>query len=95
MIDSDDAASINDRDWFTANPTRSHRLRRSLPGEPESSVVVVRQIEPGLRVRLGFAPTFSIPDREPMLAALFSKLARGDTVTDEIITHTAEFSGHA
>jgi hypothetical protein len=46
-----------DRDWFAANPTRSHRLRRVFAGElitvdcDGMTHALVKQLEPGSRVR--------------------------------------------
>lgn len=61
----DDSPDI-DRDWFAAHPQRTHRIRP--PTEAEkfgdlklkdldldvSAMIVVRQIEPGIRVRVAF-----------------------------------------
>lgn len=84
--DDDDAAwKADDRTWFERNPTRSHRLRPVFPGEPSGRgneavppghelQVVVRQIEPGLRVRHSFFRNLEIddfPDDEALLHALF------------------------
>lgn len=78
---ADDAA------WFAAHPARSHRLRRLVGNEgasfPEMLMpeghelqVLVRQIEPGARVRAGFARNLSvaIPDYEACLHGLFDLL---------------------
>jgi hypothetical protein len=56
--DTIDQASEEDRVWFEAHPTRSHRVRPFIPGEtPEADPippthVAVRQVKPGIRVRL-------------------------------------------
>lgn len=56
----------DDREWFAARPFRSHRLRALFSGEPMKSrdqdppdahheiQVLVRQLAPGQRLRLGF-----------------------------------------
>jgi hypothetical protein len=69
----------DDRNWFEANPNRSHRVRPSFPGEFEGDhelLVIVRQIEPGQRIRLVVnleAPP--IPDVESVAHALFDLYA--------------------
>jgi hypothetical protein len=79
------AASDGDRDWFARNLHRSHRLRRALPNEVEAmgaspdkaagAWVVVRQVEPGLRIRTPFMPPSPPPDDEILGALLFDLLA--------------------
>jgi hypothetical protein len=61
-----DAASEDDRLWFEAHPHRQYRIRPYRPGEgppdyqtPEPRLgwrwfVVVRQLRPGVRMRLSF-----------------------------------------
>lgn len=61
-----EAASEADRLWFEAHPHRQHRIRPYIPGEgppghPDpvprpghGMFVVVRQLQPGLRMRLSF-----------------------------------------
>jgi hypothetical protein len=52
--------SDRDADWFVAHPDRNHRVRRKVEGEIPPHLdwgckwVVVRQLEPGLRLRMGF-----------------------------------------
>jgi len=70
----------DDRRWFAANPTRSHRLRRAfeaetLLGRAAPTWIAVRQIEPGKRLRLGFEPPEPLPNAEPVAHALFDVLA--------------------
>ena len=93
----DDATSwkANDRDWFERNPTRSHRLRPVFPGEPSGRgneavppghelQVVVRQIEPGLRIRHSFFRNLEIndfPDDEALLHALFDLVVENRMVS--------------
>jgi hypothetical protein len=74
----------DDRRWFKNNPKRSHRLRPMFPQEPRGEPpvaphphhefqVLVRQIEPGLRLRQPFYRdlTTPIPDSEHILHAMF------------------------
>ena len=80
---ADDAA------WFAARPNRSHRLRKAFHGElvelggassPAAGhevQILVRQVEPGRRVRTQFSRNLSvhIPDDECALHALFDLAA--------------------
>ena len=74
----------DDRTWFAQNPTRSHRVRMPFPGEADAHaaqapaahalVVLVRQVEPGARLRRGFyVPTglLPVPDDEAVAHVLF------------------------
>jgi hypothetical protein len=89
---SDSPWKADDAAWFEANPTRSHRLRPILAGEAEqlfdgSSVpvlppgheyqVLVRQVQPGNRLRLPFGLNLEIhiPDVEAVAHALFDVVA--------------------
>ncbi len=87
---SDSAWKTDDRQWFEANPERSHRLRRRFPQEADSFVeplptpppghefqILVRQVAPGRRVRLPFCRNTAvpIPDIEPVVHALFDLYA--------------------
>jgi hypothetical protein len=71
----------DDRRWFERHPARSHRLRRAFPGEtangqPATSWIVTRQIEPGKRVRVAFDPRERPPpDDEALGHALFDTLS--------------------
>jgi hypothetical protein len=93
MLRLDDDETIwkaDDRTWFENNPTRSHRLRPAFPGEQINGCdevappghelqIVVRQISPGLRVRVGIFRNLEIdefPDIEPMTHALFDLVAK-------------------
>jgi hypothetical protein len=56
--------SDRDADWLAAHPGRDHRVRRKTEGEFPAHIdsdhwkwVVVRQVEPGMRLRL----TFNVP----------------------------------
>jgi hypothetical protein len=75
---------IDDRTWFEKNPTRSHRARMPFAGEDFlfvtkalpgcTGIVLVRQIKPGSRQRLGFDITTALlplPDDEAQIHALF------------------------
>lgn len=83
-----------DAGWFEANPDRSHRLRPMFPGEADTLPpdlrstklpprhelqVIVRQIEPGKRIRMPFGRNVDtpIPDVEAVLHALFDSVANG------------------
>jgi hypothetical protein len=82
----------DDREWFAARPFRSHRLRALFSGEPMKSrdqdppdahheiQVLVRQLAPGQRLRLGFWRNTEcpIPDLEPVLHALFDIVSSAD-----------------
>ena len=75
-------ASEDDRKWFKAHRTRSHRICFSLPGEHvptpgRTCLTVVRQVEPGFRLRLGLTlPDGIMPPRfdEAYAHALFDRL---------------------
>lgn len=90
----DTAWKRDDAAWFEANPTRSHRLRVLLEGEREAMPaeralepmpeghelqVVVRQVEPGQRVRSFFGRNLAmpIPNDEAIIHALFDTLNSG------------------
>ncbi len=91
---SDDAA------WFSANPTRSHRLRPLIANEggtiariyfdslpPDHEVqIVVRQIEPGKRIRAPFGRNMAIPipDNEEIIHAIFDMIFKTDRKQDVI-----------
>lgn len=53
--------AVDDRDWFKANPRRSHRMRAAYPGEwpaeQATPFTVVKQDQPGVRRRLGIKIT--------------------------------------
>ena len=74
----------DDRLWFERNPERSHRARLSLPGEADAQVaktptgtvlvMLLRQVEPGRRVRAGFyinAELWPAPEIEAVAHLLF------------------------
>lgn len=52
-LDAAEPWAVADRDWFAANPDRSHRLRGSYPGEwpgGRHAHTVVKQPQPGFRL---------------------------------------------
>jgi hypothetical protein len=78
------AASKDDAAWFKPHPHRSHRLRQPYDVElretmapaiaPASAIpyVVVRQVRPGLRLRLPIWSDIEVPDIEAIGHALFN-----------------------
>ena len=100
---ADDAA------WFAAHPKRSHRLRplianegttipsvyfESLPSEHEVQIVV-RQIEPGQRIRAPFGrnTAIPIPDDEEIIHAIFDVIFKTNRREDVIgIREVAELA---
>ena len=78
-----------DRAWFAAHPDRSHRIREVLPGEfpdlgtPPSALpvyVVVRQVQPGFRVRWPVGWTTRLDDPpEAWCHALYDLCDRHET----------------
>jgi hypothetical protein len=86
----------DDRAWFERNPSRAHRLRRVFPGEltgdeARADHVIVRQVEPGWRVRAGFIRNLEIciPDTEPALHALFDLMTERRIVSEDELTELA------
>jgi hypothetical protein len=81
----DAAWKRDDARWFRKHRDRSHRLRQRFPGEPcfrgdepamppgHEVQVLIRQVEPGVRVRVGFIRNLEveIPNSEPILHAIF------------------------
>jgi hypothetical protein len=82
------AASKDDAAWFKAHPHRSHRLRQPHDVElreaiaptiaPASAIpyVVVRQVQPGCRLRLPIWSDIEMPDIEAIGHALFDLSVR-------------------
>lgn len=83
----------DDAAWFKKHPQRSHRLRpliegeaATLPAEITSSIlppnhqleILVRQIQPGARVRTVFCRNteVAIPDKEEIIHAIFDVVAQ-------------------
>lgn len=86
----DSAWKDDDRAWFEQNPTRTHRARslypdeygRPIPAPPAGHevLVLVRQIEPGLRVKRSFyinQQKLPVPDSEAIVHALFDIVDEG------------------
>jgi len=78
------AWKTDDRLWFDRNPERSHRARLAFPGEADAQatkapagtvlLMLIRQVEPGKRVRAGFyihAELWPAPDIEAVAHLLF------------------------
>jgi hypothetical protein len=73
----------DDRTWFEQNPKRSHRMRAPFPGELDGAkiptdrkvIVLLRQVEPGQRLKVAFAPDVVLlpgsPNDEAFTHALF------------------------
>ena len=86
------AVPEGDAAWFEAHPRRSHRVREYVQGELHPThnrppkrdgwrlAVVVRQVEPGVRIRAAFwiLDPWSLNDvPEPVAAALFDWTFKG------------------
>jgi hypothetical protein len=77
------AASQDDDAWFEAHPNRTHRVRRPheielsetrpATGTPASALpyVIVRQVQPGFRLRMLIWSVIEVPDAEATGHALF------------------------
>lgn len=82
----------DDRVWFEEHPARSHRLRLPFPGEITKKItvpeghelwLVVRQVEPGSRIKVGIflnKEVLPIPDVEAIHHALFDIAIEGSNV---------------
>jgi hypothetical protein len=83
----------DDRDWFERHPGRSHRARFPFDGEvgeelvaPEGHrlLVLLRQVEPGKRIKVGFFISdellLPVPDVEAVAHALFDIATRREPV---------------
>jgi hypothetical protein len=90
----------DDARWFKANPARSHRLRPIFPGETfggkrirsfppfgHHEAVLVRQVEPGARIRRPYFQNdeVQIPDVEAIIHALFDLVSNHRNGSDEFI----------
>jgi hypothetical protein len=84
----------DDRAWFERNPSRAHRVRMLFPGEADKEatkapaghtlIVMLRQVEPGTRLKAGFYFNTELlpllPDDEAVAHALFEVAVRHETV---------------
>jgi hypothetical protein len=76
----------DDRDWFERNQGRSHRARKPFPGELDEEVamiMLVRQVEPGRRIRAAVscrADWMPLPDDEAAAHALFEVAMQREAV---------------
>lgn len=67
----------DDAAWFMTNSSRTHRVRQMFKGEFPGVVdgmdgaVIVRQVEPGKRLRLRVTAADPIPDDDDVLAVIF------------------------
>jgi hypothetical protein len=89
IIDPQERASDEDAAWFRRHPHRKHRIRAARPGEfgPGNdfapplgmhNLVAVRQVIPGVRIRLQFALRDWPSEREASARTICAMLARGD-----------------
>lgn len=76
-------AKTLDKEWFSLNPHRSHRLRRAIvgemPGVTPETYVVIRQLEPGFRHYVPFKALVPLPEveaPEPVAHAFFDVLQK-------------------
>jgi hypothetical protein len=76
----DERVIADDRRWFAGHPRRSHRIRPPGIGERQTMrgqypemrcYVVVRQTEPGVRLRQPAWLTGRVPNLEPIAHAVF------------------------
>jgi hypothetical protein len=81
----------DDAKWFRENPSRSHRIRPAFPKEPHAegapkhhvSLMLVRQVEPGNRVKLAIAiyqELLPLPDSDALLRAMFDACTQSPPV---------------
>jgi hypothetical protein len=102
----DSAWKTDDKLWFENHPDRSHRLRPMFPGEmqlPDSPPgtewhIIVRQVEPGQRIRLPLCHVIdgpALPDIEAVVHALCdlaqqSKVIKTSEVAELALKYAAE-----
>ncbi len=90
---NEERASNSDRRWFARNPHRTYRVRPSLPGEfpwkrgsgipaTFASWTLVKQIEPGVRIRRRlFIRSGSTPvDADWTLGPLYERVCRSSAL---------------
>lgn len=82
---SDDNDPHGDAVWFAERPARSHRLRRASRHEIDEEgtndpYTLIRQIEPGVRLRLGIKPIGNRAAFEQLLVD-----APDDQIPDELL----------
>jgi hypothetical protein len=95
----------NDAAWFREHPHRTHRCRPSLPGEPHPGpldptppghelAVLVRQIQPGLRIRQTFFHNLAvpIPDIDEIVHAMYDLAVRGREGESQSVGQVAELA---
>jgi hypothetical protein len=86
----------DDRNWFAQNQERSHRARMPFPGEADKEaagtpaghalIVLLRQVEPGSRIRAGFylnADLMPLPDDEATAHGLFEMAVGREAVPSD------------
>ena len=94
---SDGPWKDDDRIWFEQNPTRAHRMRPPFPGEYDAEaldsppghvlIVLVRQVEPGSRIRPGFYlgnDLLPLPDDEAVAHALFEVATGAEVMPPDV-----------
>lgn len=82
QIAATESASDDDRNWFNDHPDRHHRIRRGhfgeVPAHPDYlTLIAVRQVTPGVRIRLSFYSTSPLPAEEVpevIAAAAFAQM---------------------
>jgi hypothetical protein len=99
----------DDAGWFKANKSRAHRLRPAFPGEIDALQagsdkdepppighefqILVRQVEPGTRMRIVFCRNMEvpIPDLEPLIHAIFDVISasKGGVVSSREVADLA------
>lgn len=77
-------ASEDDRAWFSRNVARNHRIRPPIGGEREAfkdgprrlkPIMIVRQVEPGARIRVSAWATRRPLNSERLGRSLFDQIA--------------------
>jgi hypothetical protein len=82
QIAATESASDDDRNWFNDHPDRQHRIRRGhfgeVPAHPDYlTLIAVRQVTPGVRIRLSFYSASPLPTEElpeAIAAAAFAQI---------------------